>query len=144
MNLFEEAKLKDKIKNLPNKYEPFRKVIYKGVSTIYVKNISSAFILDEEYTVHDFMFEDDFKLFIYDNFYKLTKVEILRLSIRQTFLLENGFLHNETGAALISTDGISGCFKYYFINGVESKFPEEIINKEREKTLTKIFDNDNE
>jgi len=137
MNLFEEAKLKNKIKNLPNKYEPFKKVIHKGVPTIYVKNIFSVFISDEEYKINDFIFEDDFKIFVYDNFYKLTKLETFNLGIRKTFLLEDGFLHCDTDAALKTTDDISGSFKYYFINGREI-MEEEFKQIIREKKLERI------
>ena len=137
MNLFKQAKILEKVNNLPNKYEPFRKVIYKGVPTIYVKNIATAFISDEEYTVHDFIFEEDFKIFIYDNFYKLTKLETFSLGISKTFLLEDGFLHCDTDAALITTDGISISFKYYYINGKEIK-EEEFNQMIREKKLNRI------
>ena len=71
---------------------------------------------------------------------RYVKIITTDFSNLETEYFERSVRSNKKGPAFIDRDNR----KYYFINGVESKFPEEIINKEREKTLTKIFDNDNE
>ena len=141
MTIFDDALMKDKIRNLPKIYEPTKRQADKYKYHIKVKQITSVWINEKHYTDIDVVedenytyFDDNvnFQLFIYDNFYKLTKIRTYYNHFGD-YYLNNGYLHNENGAALKVFDD-----KYYFINGKEIS---EIEFKRiiREKKLNRII-----
>ncbi len=149
MNLFNEAKKKDKILNLPKNYTPTRKgEIHKiRTSEIYSVNINekkymtSLFDSDDLDTI---IFKEpiDFQLFIFDNFFKITKIYCNLMTVSYDYHLKNGYLHNSSGQAFVKYDRkgyrITGG---YYINGreLDEEYYKRLL---REKKLNRIVDDD--
>jgi len=135
MNLFSDAKMKEKINNLPYEYD----VVKRGrVITIKSKDITWVKIKGHCYMVSIFdvestgttVFKDftDFHLFVYDNFYKLEQVFCNKLTVSTEYYLKDGFIHNENGSAYKKYNKSSQIIdKQYYLNGRETN--EEAIKR---------------
>jgi len=134
MNIFSDAKLKEKINNLPYEYD----VVRRGkVITIKAKDISWVRIGNYSYMISVFdvtgtttVFKDfvDFHLFVYDNFYKLDQIFCNKITTSSKYFLKNGFIHNENGPAYVKYNKYSEIIdKDYYLNGRETK--EEVVKR---------------
>ena len=150
MNLFSDAKMKERINNLPYKYNLVRrgriiKVTAKNLTSVTLNNhlyILSAF--DVEGTGAT-VFKDftDFHLFVYDNFFKLSELVCNKLTVSYKYKLKNGFLHSETGYAYQkfnkTNDLVEGV---YYLNGreIDDELFKHLL---REKKLNRITETKN-
>jgi len=156
MTIFDDALMKDKIRNLPKKYKPFKKSI-SNIPTLKTKYIYYIWIGDDRYTdrtyeltgelksqfstriVYYHLIENrkDFELFIYENFKKITEISFKCYGgLQATTYLKNGLYHNENSSAFSILSDFDE--DYYFINGKELtdiEFKQMI----REKKLNRII-----
>ena len=156
MTIFEDALLKERIKNLPKIYKPFKKV-KSNIPILKTKYIYYVWIGDDRYTdrtyemtgelksqfstriVYYHLIEkrEDFELFIYDNFRKITEIHFNCYGgLQATTYLKNGLYHNKNSSAFSILSDFEE--EYYFINGKELtdiEFKQMI----REKKLNRII-----
>ncbi|NMC99028.1 MAG: hypothetical protein HPY57_13315 [Ignavibacteria bacterium] len=136
MNIFTNAKIREKINKLPYEYNIVKKgksIIIKSEDISWVKIANHCYMIsafDVESTGTTTVFKDfiEFHLFVYDNFYKLEQVFCNKLTVSSEYFLKNGFIHNENGPAYIKynkNDQITN--KKYYLNGRETN--EEVIKR---------------
>ena len=145
--MFDDAKKKEKILKLPESYD----VVRKGkIVKIKSKHISDVWINEQQYTLslfdHDniIVFKDiiDFQLFIFDHFYKLTKVYVDRETVGYCYYLYDGVLHNTCCEAYEKCDRSGNVIESeFYLNGreVDETKVKQIV---REKKLDRISQKD--
>jgi hypothetical protein len=147
MNLFSDAKMKEKIQNLPYEYDVVRRgrvltIKAKDISWVKMKNhcyMVSAFDVESTGTTTVFKDFTDWHLFIYDNFYRLEQVFCNKLTVSSEYFLKEGFIHYENGPAYIKYN--KNCEivdKEYYLNGRETT-EEVILRLLRIKKLSRII-----
>ena len=137
MNIFEKTLKKEKNNNLPSTYTVSKNRKYQ----IRVSYITTFWLENKSYTdsIYNSDFENrhEFELMIYENFRKITKIHSSTQRTTETFILENGLLHNIKSFSYLKNEN-----KYYFIHGKE--FSESDFNIYiREEKLKRILNDDN-
>lgn len=145
MNMFDDAKKKSKISNLPFEYD----IVRSGhIHKIKTGHISNVWIDKQQYTLSLFeseeiiVFKDpiDFQIFIFDNFYKITKILSSKQTVSYEYHLKKGFLHNGAGYAVQKFNKTGKRIESeYFLNGREIE-SETYIRLMREKKLKRIIE----
>lgn len=150
--LFEKAKEKEKISKLPFDYD----VVRRGhVYTIKTGYISCVWIGKQMYKISLFEIDDimvfkdmiDFQLFIFDNFYKITKIYSDRKTVSYEYFLKKGFLHNSTGSAVRKFDNKGKIIiGEYYLNGREIDTMEykKLLREKKLKRIVEKYDIEDE
>jgi len=142
--MFDDARLKEKIKNLPLEYKVVRNGKKRSIKSMYIASVEmnkhryilSAFEIDENNIT---VFNDyiEFQLFVFDNFFNLSKVTENRLTRTNEFYLKKGYLHSTNQAAYKKFDSHKLLESNYYLKGREideQKFKQIL----REKKLSRI------
>ena len=130
MNIFTKAKYKEMLDNLPESY-----IISKDKKLkIRTRYIKCYWINSIPYVIYsDFENKEQFHVFLYRNFRKITKIESANTLTNETFYLKNGVLHNENGFSYQKNEN-----KEYYLKGKNYSYQEYKIIF-REKKLKRIL-----
>jgi len=149
MNLFEIARDKERIRNLPTHYT----VVKKGHShkinvdyiqrfyigeNVYILSLAELFNKQEGYA-HYINNETDFQLFLHQNFYKVTEIFSMNSTSKYQYFLRKGLLHSITSHAYLKQSLIDGqIISYYYDKGKELS-EEQFKHILRQKKLNRII-----
>ena len=149
MNMFDDAKYKEKIMKLPTHYD----VVKRGrVVNIYVDFIKKFYINEKIYILSDELFsrvEDnetyivdniEFEILLFDNFYKVSKIFSSNSSSMYNYFLRKGYLHSTTNYAYQRQSKVTGdIYGHYYVKGREIRTDEfkYILRQKKLERLSK-------
>jgi len=146
MNMFDDAKIKEKINKIPFKYNVVRRGTGCIIKSQHIGSVEkdghlyilSAFDVEDSKNITIYKDYIDFQLFVFDNFYYLTKVTTNLITRYSEYHLKNGLLHSTIQAAYKKYNSVAKLLESnYYMKGreVDEQLFKQLL---REKKLSRI------